>query len=213
MRLDALVEEALETELSHATSVTVGKKAKDLCPVLILQVLVAKSRNEVLVLHNFLDFSQSCLQNFILVLEWELRFDLLKSRVVFLDLLDNLLSILILKDVIVPHFGCLIEVLTDLPDLLTLVEFGKELLFFRNRGRTELHSPLIRAELLESLRRIIELLLDPLRLLEGFLRFGVFLEQDLTGNDALNQVLDLLLLVSDSRLELLDVYLPSFIHL
>ena len=59
--------------------------------------------------------------------------------------------------------------------------------------------------LLKPLLGVIESLFDPLRLLKSLLRLRVLPEQNFTGGNVLNQVLNLLLLISDASLQLFDV--------
>lgn len=58
---------------------------------------------------------------------------------------------------------------------------------------------------LKPLLGVIESLFDPLGLLECLFRLGILLQKDLTGGNILDQILDLLLLISDASLQLLDV--------
>ena len=60
--------------------------------MLLLQVIVTQGGDQIPVLHDEEDFLESLLQNFVLVVDWELGLDLLEARVVLGDLLDDLLA-------------------------------------------------------------------------------------------------------------------------
>ena len=122
MRLNAFFDQALKAELSHTAGVAIWQDAKDLLPMFLLQVIVTKGGNEISVLHDKVDFFESRLQNFVLGIERELSLDLFKAGVVLGDLLNNLLGVLVLENIVVPHLSRLVEVLTNLPDVVADLE-------------------------------------------------------------------------------------------
>lgn len=174
-----------------------------------LEIFATQSLDERAVLDYASHIHVEFVQNFIGFALFELHLGLDVVLIVRLDLLDDGLGILFQKDGIVPLSGQVLELLSVVPQIESLLVSLLENIHFRDFNTIlDVEHILVLLVLLHFLLQAVVLALDFVEFLESELRFDIRFGQNLTV-ESVNLISDLGLLLLNFLLELSQIALTG----